>query len=88
MNGQISLIIFVLPDLSNRSLNFTDVERSSQPLLAQDRGHNTSSKPAVIKQKLFSCLLNIDTVSYPRSNEYLYNNSKLFLLVAEIKKEC
>lgn len=69
LNGQleVSLIIFVLPDLSNRSLNFTGVDRSSKSLLAQDLEHNTSSKPAVLKQKLFPCLLKIDTVSYPKS---------------------
>lgn len=69
MNGQleVSLIIFVLPDLSNRSLNFMHIKRSSQSLLAQDLGHNTSSKSAVIKQKLFPHLLKIDMVSYPSS---------------------
>lgn len=60
---EVSLIIFVLPNLSNMSLNFMGVERISQSLL----GHNTSSKPAVIMQNLFPRLLKIDTVSYPRS---------------------
>lgn len=69
LNGQleVSLIMFVLPDLSKRSLNFMGVETSCQSLLAQDLGHNPSSKPAVIKQKLFPCLLKIDMFSYPRS---------------------
>lgn len=91
LNGQLefSLIIFVLLDLRNTSLNFTGekeisqsvlVERSSRSLLAPDLGHNMCSKPAVIKQKPFSCLLKVDMVSYPRSMNILIITANYFFL--------
>ena len=76
---EVSLIISLLPDLNNRSLNFMGVERSSQSVLAQDLGHNTFVKP-VLKQKPFPCLLKIDMVSYPRSmNNFITTANYSFL---------
>lgn len=56
------------------------VERSSQSLLAQDLGHNPSSKLAVIKRKLFPCLLKTDTVSYTRSMNIFIITADYFFL--------